>query len=89
MYYLVDEWGLPNWLPYMLFEISHKELTSNWFVNMYDKKEPIGYLFWLCGFNELCNNDDYHDALLEREPEALKIYFERKYEAQEWYFERG
>lgn len=88
IYYLVDNgWG-PNWIPYPLFDISHSEFSSNWFVKVFDK-QYFGDLFYLSGFEELCNNEDYYDALVEREEWALEIYAKRKYEAQEWYFERG
>src|SRR5690606_8361747 len=89
IYYLVDEYDLPDWIPYVLFDISHNELLPNWFVSILNKKESTGNIFYLSGFSELCNDEDYHDALVEREKWALDIYHKRKYEAQEWYFEKG
>lgn len=89
IYYLVDNGWCPDWIPYPLFDISHPELPSNWYMKIFNKKETDGTIFYLSGFDELCNNEDYHDALVEREEWALDIYAKRKYEAQEWYFERG
>jgi hypothetical protein len=89
IYYLIDEFDLPCWLPYPLFEISHKELSPNWYIDVIDKKKFDGNVFCLSGFYELCNDEDYHDALAERELYALDIYSKRKYEVQEWYFEKG
>lgn len=88
IYYLVDEYEHPTWIPYIFFEISDKELSPNWFVKVFDKNESED-LFCLSGFNEMCNDEDYYDALVDREKWALDIYFKRKYEVQEWYFEKG
>ncbi len=89
IYYLIDEGDLPDWIPYVLFDISDNELSPNWFVSILNKKESTGNIFYLSGFSEMCNEEDYHDALVEREKWALDIYFKRKYEAQEWYFEKS
>ena|SRR5580765_7940000 len=88
IYYLLDEYDKPDWVPYMLFEISHNELSPNWFVKLFDK-EGFGDLFYLSGFYEMCNDGNYHDDLIEREKYALDIYHKRKYEVQEWYFSKG
>jgi len=88
IYYLVDDYDLPDWLPYMIFDISHNKLSPNWYIKTLDKQKSTGNIFYLSGFSELCNNDDFHDALFERESWALDIYFKRKYEEQEWYFEK-
>ena len=89
IYYLIDEGNSPSWIPYGLFDVSHNEFLPNWYMKIFNKKETDGTVFYLSGFDELCNNEDYHDALVEREEWALDIYAKRKYEAQEWYFERG
>lgn len=89
VYYLVDDGFRPNWLPYGLFDISDKKLPSNWYVNVIPRnKYPQGNGFYFSGFYELCNDEDYHDALIERESEALDIYFKRKNEVEEWYLEQ-
>src|SRR5690606_5659168 len=67
IYYLVDGGGFPDWIPYILFDISHNELSPNWYISILNKKESTGNIFYLSGFSELCNEEDYHDALVERE----------------------
>jgi hypothetical protein len=86
IYYLIDDYDLPEWQPYPLFDISDSELSTDWHVSILNKAESAGNIFYLSGFSELCNNEDYQDALEEREKWALDIYFKRKYAAQEWYF---
>src|SRR5581483_12075419 len=74
IYYLVDN-NFPCWIPYPLFNISDNQLPPYWFVKIFDKKTSLGDLFYLAGFSELCNNENYHDALMELESWALDIYF--------------
>jgi len=85
LYYLIDNTDRPDWVPYPLFTISDNEILPNWFVKIFNKKESERMTFYLSGFSELCNDENYHDALAEREKWALDIYFNRKREAQEWY----
>lgn len=77
LYYLVDEGGLPNWYPYPLFTISDNALAKDWYIKIYNKKSE-GDVYLLSGFYELCNNENYHDLLIERDQNALDIYFKRK-----------
>lgn len=79
LYYLIDEDGWPNWYPYLLFEVSDNSLPQDWYISVYNKSS-IGDLYCLAGFNELCNDQDYHDLLAERDKKALEIYFLRKNE---------
>lgn len=89
IYYLVDDGVLPHWVPYGLFEISDKAFPPNWHIDIIDKKKyPQGDVFFLSGFYELCSDENYYDALAERESEALEIYWKRKREVEEWYAER-
>ena len=89
IYYLIDDdFGRPSWLPYVLFNISDNQLPPYWYVSILNKHESTGNIFYLSGFDELCNNDDYHDALVEREKWALDIYFKRKQEIKEWHLEK-
>ena len=89
IYYLVDEFEFPDWAPYMLFEISDKQFPPSWYINVIDKKKFEGSVFSLSGFYELCNDEKYYYDLVERDQKALDIYAKRKYELQEWYFEKG
>ena len=89
LYYLIDDGCVPNWMPYGLFEVSDKAFPSNWHIEVIDKKkDPEGVIFFLEGFYELCEGEDFYEALFEREPDALEVYWKRKNEVQQWYAER-
>lgn len=89
LYYLVDDGWLPDWEPYGLFEISDKAFPPNWHIEVMDKnKYPYGDVFFIAGFYELCSDENYYDALIEREPEALDIFWKRKAEFKQWHEER-
>jgi hypothetical protein len=77
IYYLIDEKGWPDWYPYLLFEISDNTLPQDWYIGIYDKK-GTGSIFMLMGFDELCNDDNYHDLLMDRDEATMKNYFRRK-----------
>ncbi len=81
LYYLIDEEGLPNWFPYVLFTLSDNALPKNWYIKLYDQNLS-GDIFSLVGFDELCNNEDFHDLLVEREEKAMRTYFRRKIELE-------
>ena len=87
LHYLVDDDDRTWWCPYMLFEISDNSLPNNWYIMLIDKSEPFIDVFCLSGFYELCNDDEYYDALTERESQAMETYFKRKreYEQEEEY----
>jgi hypothetical protein len=76
-----DETGKPNWLPIGLFEIPAGELPSGWEFCLCDPKAASGgesLNRWVAkwGYRELVRNPDHSDGLIERDPEALKIFFE-------------
>jgi hypothetical protein len=85
LYYLIDEYHSPYWIPYIVFDIFDNQIFTDWHIAILEKAKSTGTIFYISGFKELCNDDDYHDALMEREPWALDIYFKRKREMQEWY----
>lgn len=82
--YLIQNIGLPLWYPQQLFTISENTIPENWFVK-HIVKNNAGKIFFLTGFDELCNNDDFHDALMEREDWALQIFYKRLKEQEEYY----
>jgi len=77
IYYLIDEGGRPDWFPYMLFEISDNKLAKDWSIKIFNKEEP-GDIYYLCGFWELVNDDNFHDLLIERDQQTMDIYFKQK-----------
>ena len=88
VYYLVNDDYYPFWVPYQLFNISDNQLPPYWFTKIFDEKTLDSCLFYLSGFDELCNNDDYYEALIERERWALNTYFKRKDEIKEWHVDK-
>ncbi len=86
IYYLLSDYGdWPFWMPYQLFNILDSDILPDWCVKIFDRKHYSTELFFLSGFYELCNNENFYDALIEREEWALDIYFKRQREAKEWY----
>lgn len=81
LHYLVDDHDRPFWYPHFLFDISEHSLPINWFSRNFDTNITKGDLLCISGFYELCMNDDFHDALIEREKWALQIYIDKKNES--------
>jgi hypothetical protein len=73
LYYLIDTNGRPDWYPNGLFQVVNNSLPSNWFMKIYLKEEALN-IYSLIGFDELCN--------LERDENAMRIYFKRKMELE-------
>ena len=81
LYYLIDENGRPSWFPFQIFESLENMLPQNWFIKINIGNDYVDYQN-LFGFDELCNNEDYFNQLLERDEEAMRIYFRRKIELE-------
>ena len=81
LYFLVDESGRPSWFPFQIFETVNNKLPKNWFVKINVGNDYVDYKN-LIGFNELCNDDDFFNQLLERDEEAMQVYFRRKIELE-------
>jgi len=81
LYYLVDVNGKPDWFPYLLFDVTDNSFPKNWFIKINGKSDDTD-IYSLCGFDELCNDDDFYDQLLEREEQAMQTYFRRKIELE-------
>lgn len=77
-YLLVGSYeNLPSWYPVELFEIVDSLLPLEWYYNFlgYD-----GNLISIWGYKELAIDEDHHDALIEREDKAIRIFLKRKKE---------
>ena len=87
LYYLIDDDDHIWWYPYMLFDISDNSLPNNWYIRLIDKNDLLLDIYYLSGFDELCNDADYYRALIEREAHAVDAYYKRKreYEQEEEY----
>ena len=75
-----DETGKPNWLPIGLFEFERTTLPTDWEFALLDGAAASGgdasdrwVVRW--GYAELVRNDRHSDALIERDPAALEIFF--------------
>lgn len=85
IHYLIDENGSPSWFPFQIFEIKDNSLPKEWFVKINVNNEYVDYKN-LMGFDELCNDEDFYDQLLDRDKEAMLIYFKRKMELEKELF---
>lgn len=79
LYYLIDENDRPNWYPYLLFSISDNSMPNDWYIWM-GTQNPESDIYYLAGFNELCNSENFYDLLIERDKQTLETYFLRKNE---------
>ncbi len=84
LYYLIDVNGRPDWFPFLLFDISNNSLPTNWFTKVIGKSQTTN-IYWLIGFEELCNDENFYHNLTEREDIAMRIYFKRKIEIEKIY----
>jgi len=75
-----DESRKPNWLPIGLFEFDSWQLPASWEFSLLDGVAASGGASsdrWVArwGYAELVQNAHHSDALIERDPEALKVFF--------------
>lgn len=80
IYYLVDEGGRPNLFPKSIFEIIDNTIPINWFIKL--DENPFFNSYAILGFYELCNEANYYENLIDREENAMRIYYRRKIELE-------
>jgi len=73
LFLISDDNSLPNWYPADLFSIKDGKLGSDWFFNAYAGNEDGLQAIW--GYDALVHDDTHYDALLERNPEAMKVFY--------------
>jgi hypothetical protein len=82
LWYLIDENGKPNYYPFQLFEIIDNKINSGWHFRIYSEEDdvyPFGKMaVW--GYYELCHDDKHYEDLVNRDVEAIHLYFKRKSE---------
>lgn len=71
---------LPSWNPSELFRVSESSLPMEWYFNYYSNRTVPA--IW--GYKELVLDEEHHDALIERESDAIKIFLKRKKEIDEF-----
>jgi hypothetical protein len=78
--YLVDDGGVPQFLPFQLFEIIDSSLPTQWYMKVYTAQDRYyPYRQSIAGYQDLLN-DEYLDSLLEQEEPAVRQYFKWKKE---------
>lgn len=84
VYFLIEENLRPAWFPFQIFKIIKNDFPKDWYlyINVSDKYSDC---YNLIGFEELCNNNSFFNKLLERDEEAMRIYFRRKIELEQYY----
>jgi hypothetical protein len=75
-----DDTGRPNWLPAGVFEIQSQTLPSDWEFALIDGKAASGgdaSNRWVArwGYAELARDERHSDALIERDPAGLEVFF--------------
>ncbi|QOK94357.1 hypothetical protein HF908_23540 (plasmid) [Ralstonia pseudosolanacearum] len=73
---LADDHHLPNWFPMCLFSVSDSRLPDEWSFCSTESNE--GELQALWGYEQLIADTTHYDGLLEREPEALRYFYEEE-----------
>ena len=77
IFYLVDEDGKPYWYPSKLFQVSDNKVSSSWYFKKFTEDDSID-IDAICGYFELCNQENYLGQLMERDDSAMSIYFKQK-----------
>ncbi|HEY3924095.1 MAG TPA: hypothetical protein VGL75_05990 [Acidothermaceae bacterium] len=75
-----DETGNPNWLPVGLFDFAGNSIPDDWEFALFDGVAASGGAAghrWVArwGYRQLVRDPRHSDALIERDPHALAIYF--------------
>lgn len=87
-YLTFDKWGnAPFWHPAELFEIVDNRLPPEWYYEFYgynDKSTDL-LLNALWGYKELVLDADHYDQLIEREPDAMSIFDQRRKEIDQFH----
>jgi hypothetical protein len=84
-YLILDKWKTnPFWIPAELFEIVDNRLPPDWYYNFYNYKEDT-WINAIWGYKELALSLDHYSKLIERYPEVLNIFKQRKKEIDQFH----
>jgi hypothetical protein len=77
---VVDDTRKPNWLPAGLFEFEPQTLPTDWEFVLLDGVAASGGEAsngWVAkwGYPDLVRDESHSDALIERDPAALEVFF--------------
>lgn len=70
---ICDDTGLPWWYPIELFDVIDRRLPDSWEFDVTWTEDAYALALW--GYPALIRDPDYHDALVEREDEALRVFY--------------
>ncbi len=82
LWYLVDENSRPSFYPNQLFRIVDASVSNGWFFKLYAQDDGV-YPFekeMIWGYHELVFDSGHYERLVDRDEEAMRIYFRRKIE---------
>src|SRR5260370_10258342 len=79
--YLIIEDGIyrPDWFPTIFFEVIDNRLPLDWHYSFWGK-DSQAQVQAVWGYAELNDGGTHFDALMEREPEALRLFEQRRTE---------
>ena len=82
--YIIDDDGFISACPCQLFEVIDDKVSLSWHFRLVEKNEDIyPYVQAIWGYSELCfDKKSYERLIVEKEEEALRIYFKRKLEIE-------
>jgi len=73
---LSNNHGLPSWFPIEIFDVSDSTLPTNWlFFSSPGNHEGLQALW---GYERIIVDESHYDALLERDPDALRIFYDER-----------
>jgi hypothetical protein len=76
------EASLPNWYPVDLFEIMDESFYSESYFGYFGGSDDRG-LNAIWGYKELVKDHQHYVDLIEREPDAIRVFLKRKKEIDE------
>ncbi len=78
--YLVDDNGFISACPCQLFEVIDDRMDSDWHFRLIERDEDIyPHIQAIMGYREVCfDKKSYENLIIERDEEAISVYFRRK-----------
>lgn len=77
MILLLEDTGLPSWFTMELFEVTDPRLPNDWFFSTETAAQEGVEAMW--GYERLVRDGSHYEALLARDPEALKAFYQEQY----------
>lgn len=81
LYLLYDDYKMANWYPAELFEVTDKQLPSNWYYQFYGYQELGVSAIW--GYYELVLSEKHYNGICEKSSDEIKVFLKRKKEIDE------